>query len=93
MTAEFAAFILIHELAHFTGRRDGESIVDNGRGWFDDVFIKPLGVAQRHLNADSYASFAHECRTGSRRQTYLREDRHRRAGRRTVTRRVLHHFA
>ncbi len=65
VTAEFAAFILIHELAHFTGRRDGESIVDNGRGWFDDVFIKPLGVDQRRLNADSYASFAHECRTGS----------------------------
>ena len=62
---EFAAFILIHELAHFTGRRDGEFIVDNGRGWFDDTFIRPLSAAQRLLNADSYASFAHECRTGS----------------------------
>jgi peptidoglycan hydrolase-like protein with peptidoglycan-binding domain len=65
VTDEFAAFILIHELAHFTGRRDGEFIDDNGRGWFDDIFIKPLGTRQRLLNADSYASFAHECRTGS----------------------------
>jgi peptidoglycan hydrolase-like protein with peptidoglycan-binding domain len=65
VTDDFAAFILIHELTHFTGRRDGESIVDNGRGWFDDIFIKPLGAAKRLLNADSYASFAHECRTGS----------------------------
>ncbi len=65
VTPEFAAFILIHELAHFTGRRDGEQIVDNGRGWFDDTFIRPLTKEQRLLNADSYASFAQECRTGS----------------------------
>jgi len=65
VTDDFAAFILIHELSHFTGRRDGQFIVDNGRGWFDDVFIKPLNAAQRLLNADSYASFAHECRTGT----------------------------
>lgn len=65
VTSDFAAFILIHELSHFTGRRDGEFIVDNGRGWFDDTFIKPLSAAQRLLNADSYASFAQECRTGS----------------------------
>jgi len=62
---DFAAFILIHELAHFTSQRDGELIIDNGRGWFDDVFIRPLSAAQRLLNADSYASFAQECRTGS----------------------------
>lgn len=62
---DFAAFILLHELAHFTGRRDSELIVDNGRGWFDDAFIKPLNAEQRLLNADSYASFAHECRTNS----------------------------
>lgn len=65
VTPEFASFILIHELAHFTSRRDGEIIGDNGRGWFDDTFIKPLSAPQRLLNADSYASFAHECRTGS----------------------------
>ncbi len=65
ITDDFAAFILIHELAHFISRRDGQLIVDNGRGWFDDVFIRPLGAAQRLLNADSYATFAHECRTGS----------------------------
>jgi hypothetical protein len=65
VTVDFAAFILIHELSHFTGRRDGEPIVDHGRGWFDDVFIKPLSAAQRLLNADSYATFAQECRTGS----------------------------
>ena len=62
---DFAAHILLHELAHFTGRRDGELIVDNGRGWFDDAFIKPLSADQRLLNADSYASFAHECRTSN----------------------------
>ncbi len=65
VTDDFGAFILIHELAHFTSRRDGELIVDNGRGWFDDTFIRPLSAAQRLLNADSYASFAQECRTGS----------------------------
>jgi peptidoglycan hydrolase-like protein with peptidoglycan-binding domain len=65
VTNDFAAFILIHELAHFTGRRDGEFIVDNGRGWFDDTFIRSLSAAQRLLNADSYASFAQECRTSS----------------------------
>ena len=65
VTDDFAAYILLHELAHFTGRRDGELIVDNGRGWFDDTFIRPLNAEQRLLNADSYASFAHECRTNS----------------------------
>lgn len=65
VTPDFAAFILIHELSHFTGRRDGERIVDNGRGWFDDTFIKPLDAKRRLLNADSYATFAQECRTGS----------------------------
>lgn len=65
VSTDFAAFILIHELAHFTSRRDGQIIEDNGRGWFDDTFIKPLTAAQRLLNADSYASFAQECRTGS----------------------------
>lgn len=65
VTADFAAFILLHEMAHFTSRRDGELIGDHGRGWFDDAFIKPLSASKRLLNADSYASFAHECRTGS----------------------------
>jgi len=65
VTPDFATFILIHELSHFTGRRDGERIEDNGRGWFDDTFIRPLRAAKRLLNADSYASFAQECRTGS----------------------------
>ena len=62
VTDESAAFILIHELAHFTGRRDGEFIDDNGRGWFDDIFIKPLGTRQRLLIARSSA---------------MRRDRHR----------------
>ncbi|BCW89701.1 hypothetical protein sos41_28670 [Alphaproteobacteria bacterium SO-S41] len=65
VTANFAAHIIVHELTHFTGRRDGQRIVDNGRGWFDDVFIKPLSPAARLTNADSYASFAEECRSNS----------------------------
>ena len=65
VTAEFASFILLHELGHFVSRRDGEVIDDFGRGWFDDAFIRPLPAAKRLLNADCYASFAHECRTGS----------------------------
>lgn len=65
VSAEFAAFIILHELAHFVGDADGLEIDDLGRGWFDDVFIRPLAVDQRLLNADSYAGFAHECRTGS----------------------------
>jgi hypothetical protein len=65
VTPEFAAFIILHELAHFTSRRDGEIIEDNGRGWFDDTFIRPLDAEKRLLNADSYAGFAHECRTQS----------------------------
>ena len=63
VTDEFASFILLHELAHFTSRRDGAFIVDKGRGWFNDLFITPLNAADRLVNADSYASFAHECRT------------------------------
>lgn len=62
---DFASFILLHEIAHFVSRRDGEKIDDFGRGWFDDLFIRPLPAAKRLLNADCYASFAHECRTGS----------------------------
>lgn len=65
VNADFASFILLHELGHFVSRRDGQIIDDFGRGWFDDLFIKPLPAASRLLNADSYASFAHECRTGS----------------------------
>ena len=65
VTPDFAAFILIHELAHFTSRRDGAVIDDFGRGWFDDTFIRPLGAAKRLANADSYASFATECRNNS----------------------------
>ena len=65
VNAEFASFILTHELAHFTCRRDGVVIDDHGRGWFDDTFVKPLPADKRLANADSYASFAHECRTNS----------------------------
>ena len=65
MTSEYAAYILVHELAHFTGRHDGQEIDDFGRGWFDDAFVRPLSAEERLHNADSYASFAHECRTGS----------------------------
>jgi peptidoglycan hydrolase-like protein with peptidoglycan-binding domain len=64
VSAEFAAFIIMHEITHFLGDADGLEIDDLGRGWFDDTFIKPLKVDQRLLNADSYAGFAHECRTG-----------------------------
>ena len=65
VTPEFGAFIILHELSHFVGRSDGRFIVDNGRGWFDDQFIKPLSADSRLANADSYATFAHECRVGS----------------------------
>jgi hypothetical protein len=65
VTPEFAAFIIVHELTHFVGRSDGEDIEDNGRGWFDDTFIKPLSAIKRLANADSYATFAHECRVQS----------------------------
>jgi peptidoglycan hydrolase-like protein with peptidoglycan-binding domain len=65
VTPEFAAFIILHELSHFVGHSDGRFIVDNGRGWFDDTFIRPLSADQRLTNADSYATFAHECRVGS----------------------------
>jgi peptidoglycan hydrolase-like protein with peptidoglycan-binding domain len=65
VTPEFGAFIILHELSHFVGHSDGRFIVDNGRGWFDDQFIKPLSADSRLTNADSYASFAHECRVGS----------------------------
>jgi peptidoglycan hydrolase-like protein with peptidoglycan-binding domain len=65
VSAEFAAFIIMHEISHFLGDADGLEIDDLGRGWFDDTFIKPLKVDQRLLNADCYAGFAHECRTNS----------------------------
>ena len=47
VTPDFAAFILIHELAHFTSRRDGKVIDDHGRGWFNDTFIRPLSAAKQ----------------------------------------------
>jgi len=65
VTPEFGAFIILHELSHFVGHSDGRFIIDNGRGWFDDQFIKPLSADQRLTNADSYATFAHECRVDS----------------------------
>ena len=65
VTDDFAAFIIIHELAHFIGHSDGRTIIDNGRGWFDDAFIRPLGADARLTNADSYAGFAWECGANS----------------------------
>lgn len=65
VTPDFRTYIIIHELAHFTGRRDGEVIDDFGRGWFNDTFIVPLSAAQRLLNAETYATFAFECLTES----------------------------
>ncbi|HZE45610.1 MAG TPA: hypothetical protein VE087_01900, partial [Xanthobacteraceae bacterium] len=47
------------------GRANRQNIGDVGRGWFDDRFMRPLSANQRLANADSYAGFAHECRTGS----------------------------
>jgi peptidoglycan hydrolase-like protein with peptidoglycan-binding domain len=65
VSPEFGAFIILHELSHFVSRSNGEVIGDFGRGWFDDIFMKPLPAAQRLANADSYAGFAHECRVDS----------------------------
>jgi peptidoglycan hydrolase-like protein with peptidoglycan-binding domain len=61
---EFCAFIMLHEMAHFVGFPGGSFIGDNGRGWFTDDTIKKLTADQRLHNADSYATFAVECRTG-----------------------------
>jgi hypothetical protein len=65
VTNEFAAFIIIHELAHFLNDADGNRIVDNGRGWFNDTFIVPLDAPARLTNADSYAGFSWECGANS----------------------------
>ncbi len=61
--SEFCAFIMLHEMAHFVGFPDKSFIGDNGRGWFTDGTIKPLNAESRLHNADSYATFATECRT------------------------------
>jgi hypothetical protein len=61
---EFCAFIMLHEMAHFVGFPGGSFIGDNGRGWFTDDPIKKLKADERLHNADSYATFAVECRTG-----------------------------
>lgn len=66
VTPEFAAFIILHELCHFVGTAAGEDIDDHGRGWFDEQFIVPLSVQKRLVNADSYTTFAFECRSGSK---------------------------
>jgi hypothetical protein len=85
VTSEFAAYILIHELAHFTSRRDGQGIDDFGRGWFDGAFVRMLNAETRLLNADSYASFAIECRTGSSaRPPYVQDAPGGAAGRRSI---------
>jgi len=65
VNGDFAAFIILHELAHFIGRANGQDIDDFGKGWFDDLFVKPLSAVERLSNADSYAGFAHECRVNS----------------------------
>lgn len=65
VTAEFAAFIILHELSHFVARSDKVDIEDHGRGWFNDIFITPLPAQKRLTNADCYASFAEECRNDS----------------------------
>jgi len=62
---EFCAFIMLHEMAHFVGFKGGSFIGDNGRGWFTDSTIQKLNTDQRLHNADSYATFCVECRTGS----------------------------
>lgn len=61
VSPDFAAFIILHELSHFVGRANGQEIDDFGRGWFNEQFIAPLKVEKRLANADSYATFAHEC--------------------------------
>jgi hypothetical protein len=65
VSADFGAYIILHEMAHFIGHPDGRDIGDNGRGWVDSPFIVKLTADERLTNADSYASFATECRTGS----------------------------
>ena len=62
--SELCAFIMLHEMAHFVGFPGGSFIPDNGRGWFTDDTIKKLTPDQRMHNADSYAAYATECRTG-----------------------------
>lgn len=62
---QFCSFIMLHEMAHFVGFQGGTFIGDNGRGWFTDPEIGTLSPDQRLHNADSYAGFADECRTGS----------------------------
>ncbi|MCK6682176.1 MAG: peptidoglycan-binding protein [Thermoanaerobaculia bacterium] len=63
--SELCAFIMLHEMAHFVGFPGGSFILDNGRGWFTDSTISKLSADQRLHNADSYATFAVECRTGN----------------------------
>jgi hypothetical protein len=63
--SELCAFIMLHEMAHFVGFPGGEFIPDHGRGWFTDEPIARLSAQKRLHNADSYATFATECRTGS----------------------------
>lgn len=63
--SEFCAFIMLHEMAHFVGFPDKTFIGDNGRGWFTDSTIAALNADQRLHNADCYAGYATECRTGS----------------------------
>lgn len=65
VTPEFGAFVMVHEVSHFVGHADGLEIEDHGRGWFNEEFIKPLSARKRLTNADSYATFAHECRVQS----------------------------
>jgi len=64
--SEFCAFIMLHEMAHFVGFPGGSFIVDNGRGWFTDSTITALNADQRLHNADSYATYATECRTNNK---------------------------
>lgn len=62
---DLAAFILVHEMTHFVGHRGNKIINDFVRGWFTDEAMKILDTVRSVENADCYAGFVHECRTGS----------------------------
>ena len=84
VTPDFAAFIILHELSHFVGRANGQEIHDFGRGWFNEPFIAPLKAVQRLANADSYATFAHECLADKSDKPPFVESRPRRPWRRAL---------
>lgn len=71
--SDYVAYIIKHEMAHFVGVSPVNHIWDYALGWYSDPALQAISPDKKLMNADCYANFAHESRTGdSSRPAWLR---------------------